>query len=115
MSLVLSILGNSLGLYLAQRLIENFSFTGNYLNYLSAGLFLGVLNFTLKPFLKLISFPLIIVTLGLLIIVINALMLWITDYVFNFMAIETATALILSTVMIGFINLVIGLIHKAFD
>lgn len=115
MGILLSILGNSLGLYFAQKSIENFIFTGGYLNYLTAGLFLAVLNFTLKPVIKFISAPIILITLGLFIIVINALMLWITDYVFGFMSIETAGALVLSTILIGFINLILGIIYKMID
>ena len=115
MSIILSILGNSLGLYFAQKSIENFIFSGGYQNYLAAGLGLAVLNFTLRPLIKFISAPLILITLGLFIIVINALMLWITDYVFNFMTIETTAALILSTILIGFVNLLVGIIYKIFD
>src|SRR3989338_8171054 len=112
MNILLSILGNSLGLYFAQYSIENFAFSGGYQNYLTAGLFLAVLNFTLKPIIKFISAPIILISLGLFIIVINALMLWITDYIFMFMDIGTLTALVLSTIIIGFINLIIGIIYK---
>lgn len=115
MSVILAILGNSLGLYFAQKSVENFFFSGGYQNYLTAGLVLAVLNFTLKPLIKFISAPIILLTLGLFIIVINALMLWITDYVFNFMTIETTTALVLSTILIGFVNLLLGIIYKIFD
>ncbi|TSC91251.1 MAG: membrane protein of unknown function [Parcubacteria group bacterium Gr01-1014_2] len=115
MGILLSILGNSLGLYFAQYSIQNFAFSGSYQNYLTAGLFLAVLNFTLKPIIKFMSAPIILISLGLFIIVINALMLWITDYVFGFMAIETITALVLSTIIIGFINLVVGIIYKIID
>jgi len=115
MSILISILGNSLGLYFAERSIENFAFSGGWLNYLAAGLTLAVLNFTIKPIIKFISAPLILITLGVFIIVINALMLWITDYIFGFMAIETMTALILSTILIGFINLIAGIIYKMAD
>jgi len=113
--ILLSIAGNGLGLYFAERSIENFAFSGGWLNYLAAGFFLAVLNFTVRPVIKFISAPLILLTLGLFIIVINALMLWLTDYVFGFMAIETFTALVLSTVLIGFINLILGIIYKIID
>lgn len=115
MAILLSILGNSLGLYFAQSAIENFMFSGGYQNYLTAGLVLAVLNFTVKPVIKFISWPLIILTLGLFIIATNALMLWITDYIFEFMAIETLTALILSTILIGFINLIVGITYRIID
>ena len=115
MGVFLSIAGNSLGLYLASRWVENFFFSGGYVSYLTAGLFLAFLNFTLKPILKMASGPVILLTLGLFIIVINAFLLWITDRVFDFMAVETAAALILTAILVGFINLLISAIHKITD
>ena len=112
MGFLLSIAGNGLGLYLAQRVIENFVFTGGYMNYLTAGFILAGLNLILKPILKTITFPFIIITLGLFIFVINAFLLWLTDYIFDFMAFETTASLIFTTILIGFINLIIGIIHK---
>jgi putative membrane protein len=44
-----------------------------------AGIVLGVLNAFLRPILILITLPLTILTVGMFIFVINALMLWITS------------------------------------
>ncbi|MFF4405135.1 phage holin family protein [Streptomyces sp. NPDC001262] len=41
----------------------------------------GVVNFIVKPVVKLLSFPLFILTLGLITLVINALMLMLTSWV----------------------------------
>ncbi len=113
--LIVSIAGNSFGLYAANRYVENFVFTGGYINYITAGLFLAFLNFTIKPILKIVTAPIILLSLGLFIIVINALLLWVTDNIFDFISIETTASLILSTILIGFINLVLGIIHKILD
>ena len=43
-------------------------------------LIFGVLNFVIKPIVKLLSLPLFILTLGLITFVINALMLWLTSW-----------------------------------
>ncbi|WP_037601576.1 phage holin family protein [Streptacidiphilus rugosus] len=40
----------------------------------------GVVNFFVKPLVKLFSLPLFILTLGLITFVINALMLWLTSW-----------------------------------
>ena len=113
--ILLSVAGNSLGLYAANRYVENFVFTDGYVNYITAGLFLAFLNFTIKPILKIVTAPIVLLTLGLFIIVINALLLWLTDRIFDFIAIETTASLILSTILIGFINLVLGIIYKILD
>ena len=41
-------------------------------------LIFGVINISVRPILKLLTFPLLIVTLGLFTFVLNALMLWLT-------------------------------------
>jgi putative membrane protein len=41
----------------------------------------GVLNASVRPLLKVLTFPLLILSLGLFTLVINALMLWLTGWV----------------------------------
>ena len=43
---------------------------------IAAALFLGIINAFIRPVLLLLSLPFILVTLGLFILVVNALMLW---------------------------------------
>ena len=42
---------------------------------------LAVINATLRPVLKLLTCPLILLTLGLFALVVNGLMLWLTSYI----------------------------------
>lgn len=44
-------------------------------------LILGLLNAAVKPFLFFISLPLTVVTFGLFLFVLNAIMLWLTDWI----------------------------------
>jgi putative membrane protein len=44
-------------------------------------LILGLLNAVIKPILFFLSLPLTIVTFGLFLIVLNAIMLWLTDWI----------------------------------
>jgi putative membrane protein len=46
-------------------------------------LILGVVNFLVKPVLKILSIPLIILTLGLFLLVINAAMLGLTSWILS--------------------------------
>ncbi|MEU9076291.1 phage holin family protein [Kitasatospora sp. NPDC004745] len=50
------------------------------LTVLAVALVFGLVNFLIKPLVKLFSFPLFILTLGLITFVINALMLWLTSW-----------------------------------
>lgn len=100
--------GNSLALYAATRLVSGFTLSGGWQSYLSAALVLMVLNWTIKPLLKLISFPLIILTLGLFTLAINAGILWLLDRFFAFITIADLFSLFWATLVITIINLVIS-------
>jgi putative membrane protein len=72
MSLVVRLLLNALALYAAVKLVRGVSFDGGVLPFLGVALVFGVV-------LALFSLPLLILTLGLFTLVINALVLWMTS------------------------------------
>lgn len=55
------------------------SYGDNILNLVLAALVLAAANLLIRPFFMILSIPFIVVTLGLFIWLINALMLWITS------------------------------------
>ena len=112
---LIRILGNSLALYAATYLVPGFVVNGGVKEYILAGVLLGVLNFAIKPVLKLIFTPLIIITLGLWTIVINALMLWIVDYVFDFVVVQDLTALVWAVIIISVVNIIVSATSKIAD
>ena len=112
MRLVIQILGNSLGIYLASWLISGFSFLGNFKILILAGFVLGVANFFLKPILKIISFPLIWLTFGFFSFVISAFLLWITSYFIPEIKIEGILPLCLATILISIISTFISFLIK---
>ena len=114
-SFLIRILGNSLALYAATYLVPGFVINGGIKEYLLAGVLLGVLNLTIKPVLKLVSMPLIILTLGLWTIVINALMLWTVDYVFDFVLIQDLMALVWAVIVISIVNIFISATAKVIN
>ena len=114
-SFIVRILGNSLALYVAAWFITGFSFTGGLKEYAIAGVVLGLLNMTVKPVIKLISMPVIILTLGLFTIVINALLLWAVDYIFDFITIGDIMALVWATIVISVVNMLVSGLTRAVD
>ena len=69
---------NAAALWLATRLVDGISFTGDWLTLLLVALLFGLLNVLVRPVLKLLTFPLLILSLGLFTFVLNAFMLWLT-------------------------------------
>ncbi len=108
--LIIAVLGNALGLWLAPRYIPGFTITSGLLTLLVLALTLAILNFILKPILTLILGPIIILTLGLGLIIVNALILYILDKFSANITIGSIPALIYSTILIGLINFLFHLI-----
>lgn len=68
---------NALGLLFVSWLFDGIQVNGVGWAFVAA-LFLGVFNALIRPVLILLTLPITIVTMGLFILVINALMLWLT-------------------------------------
>lgn len=61
---------------MAAYFVPQIAFNGGIIDYLIIGLVLAVANIIIKPILKIISAPLILITAGLFLIVINAIILF---------------------------------------
>lgn len=75
MAFLISLVGTALALWVAVWLVPGFEFTGDWWQFLIAAVILGVINAIVKPILKLFSLPLIVLTLGLFLIIVNAAVL----------------------------------------
>ncbi|MFI5522039.1 phage holin family protein [Streptomyces platensis] len=78
-------IANAAALAVAIWLLKDITLTGEntgrqILTLLLVALIFGLVNFLVKPLVKLLSFPLFILTLGLITLVVNALMLLLTSW-----------------------------------
>jgi putative membrane protein len=78
MSWIARLVVNAIALWLATRLVDGLSFDGELPFLLVVALIFGAVNSIVKPILVLLTFPFLIVTLGLFLLVLNGLMLWLT-------------------------------------
>jgi putative membrane protein len=76
--LSLKIMINALSLVAAVKLVDGITFTGEWWKMIIIGAIFGLVNSLIKPLIKLFALPLIILTLGLFTLIINAAMLGIT-------------------------------------
>ena len=83
MKIVFRILISTLGVMAAAYLVPGIYIAGFWTAVLVA-IVLGFLNVTLGNLLKLLTLPLSIVTLGLFLLVINALMFWAASFIKGF-------------------------------
>ena len=79
MGVLFRLLINSAALWVATRLVSGISYQGAWLGLLFVALLFGVINISVRPVVKLLALPLLILTLGLFTLVINGLMLWLTS------------------------------------
>lgn len=100
-----------LGLFIAAKLIPGVEFYGTYLALIIIGSALGLVNFFIKPIIKTISWPAIILTLGLFSIIINMALVWlIADVLFpETFEISGIVPLFWTTLVIWALNLIFGL------
>ncbi|WP_432144199.1 phage holin family protein [Streptomyces sp. bgisy084] len=78
-------IANAAALAVAIWLLKDITLTGEntgrqILTLILVALIFGLVNFLVKPLVKLLSFPLFILTLGLITLVVNALMLLLTSW-----------------------------------
>lgn len=111
--LIIYVLSNALGIWAAARLVPGIHFYGNWKWLILTGAVLGFINFFIKPVVKIISMPLIWVTLGLFTVVINVLMLNLAAKIVSLLVIDTWMASFWAVVVISAINyLISSLINK---
>lgn len=80
MYLLIRLVINAIALYAATVFVPGMSFDGQWITLALVALIFGVVNALVRPFLELLTCPLIILTLGLFTFVINALMLILTSW-----------------------------------
>ena len=79
MTFLLRLVVNAAALYAATQLVAGVHFEGDWLTLFGVALVFGVVNAIIKPITKFFTFPLIILTFGLFLLVINGLMLVLTS------------------------------------
>lgn len=79
MQFITRLLINAAALWAAIRLVQGISFEGDWRLLFVVALVFGALNAIIRPILFVLTFPFLVVTLGLFTFVLNAFMLWLTS------------------------------------
>lgn len=116
--IVIGVLINALAL-LAIVQLDRVQYAGGWKFFLIGGLIIGILNTLVKPVIKTITLPLVILTAGLFLIVINTIILWLTTYVIKAMEfsgvyfkIDGLMTFLIAGFLFGLINWIENLIIK---
>jgi putative membrane protein len=76
---LIRLLVNAAALWVATRLVPGVTYAGGAAGLFAVALIFGVINAVLRPIAKLLTCPVILLTLGLFTFVVNGLMLWLTS------------------------------------
>lgn len=71
---------NTLAIYVAVQVVPGVQYTGGPVGFLAVALIFGLVNATVRPILSVLTCPLVLLTLGLFLFVINAMMLLLTGW-----------------------------------
>lgn len=116
---ITAIVINSLALFVIVEFLNEITGTGDIKLYIIGGIIIGVLNFSVKPLLKILSIPFVILTAGLFLIVINAVILYVTQWIINTMEFRDVRlyfvgigSYLIAAILLGLINWAQGLLFK---
>lgn len=105
--IIFAVLVNGFALFVADHFVDGFTLAANDIkSFAIIALILTALNFILKPILKLLLGPLIILTLGLGAILVNAVILKVLDFLSPALSIQGLLALLYATIIVSIVNIV---------
>jgi len=79
MAFLIRLLVNATALWIATQIVPGVTYRGGWLPFLGVALIFGLVNSVIRPVAKVVTFPLIILTIGIFALVVNGLMLWLTS------------------------------------
>ena len=98
---------NTIALGVAAWLVGQVSFS-SYLALAGAGLVFAVINAYVKPVLVLFGFPLILITLGIFLFLINMFMIWLTAALVPGFAADGFWQIAKAAVVVWFVNMLLS-------
>ena len=119
MKLLASVVANGVALWVASALLSGIEFGGQgasqLLTIIGVALVFGLVNAVVRPLVQLLSLPLIVLTLGLFLVVINALMLLLTSWLsgvlgLNFSVDDFFWDAVLGSIIISIVSLFVSML-----
>lgn len=111
--LIIGVILNATALYGVIYFVPGIQYTGGVVFFIIGGFVMGIVNSIIKPVLKLITFPLQIITMGLSLIILNGVIFWIFHQIIDTIAVQGVTLNVDSLKTYVFAGLIFGLINWA--
>jgi putative membrane protein len=103
---------NAIVLGIVGWILGSVTFHGSTSTVIWSALVFGILNTVLKPVLKVITFPLALVTFGLAWFFVSMLMLWLTQTIINGFDINGFWNYVWATILVWAVNMVVDAVFR---
>jgi putative membrane protein len=103
---------NAIVLGMVGWILGSVTFHGSTSTVIWSALVFGILNTVLKPVLKVITFPLALVTFGLAWFFVSMLMLWLTQTIINGFDINGFWNYVWATILVWAVNMVVDAVFR---
>jgi putative membrane protein len=103
-NLLVRIFVNAVALWVAARLVGGIELSDAFWPVVLVAAVFGIVNALIRPVVLLLSLPLVILTLGLFTLVVNALMLLLTAALVDALAVEGFWAAVLGSLVISIVS-----------
>ena len=98
-----------LGIWIAAALLhQRINYNNQFTVIVISGFILALVNLVVKPLVILLSFPAILLSLGLFMIIINALMLILVSLIYPSLHISSFITALLAGMVIGLVNYIVS-------
>ena len=109
-NLVIRLFVNAVALWVAAQLVGGIDLTEEFWPLLLVAAIFGIINALIKPLALLLSFPFLVLTLGLFTLVINGFMLWLTSALTDALHVAGFVPALLGGILISLVTFVFSLI-----
>ncbi len=101
MQLLIKFLITAASLWLAAWIVPGIELSDQIGTILWVALIFGIINMFIKPVVKLLTLPMLLITLGLFAFVINALLLWLTAWLTDGLSVDGFWSALLGSLVIS--------------
>lgn len=103
---------SSIGLWLASEILgnESISYQGRISVVIIAGLILAILNTIIRPIVVFLTLPAVLLTLGIFMVVINALMVLMAAWLYSSFEVDGFGIAVITGLIIGLVNWLVSIV-----
>ena len=108
---------SGLGLWIAAAILgpERITVSGHWVAWIIAGFVLALVNMLLRPLLIFLSFPALILTLGLFMLVVNGFLILLVSWIYSTLYVKNLGVAIVAGIILGLVNFLVTHILEDFS